>query len=78
MYLSQQVLKKKLSEYFSMYFYDLNLGSPGAGPSWTLGPSLNKRGKGPLGNAILPNVKHLSQVVLKKKIFEYFRCISMV
>ena len=46
-----------------------------------LGPldlHLNKRGKGPLGNAILPNVKHLSQVVLEKKIFEYFRCISMV
>ena len=22
-----------------IYFYDLNLGSPGAGPSWTLRPS---------------------------------------
>ena len=31
--LSQVVLKKKIFEYFSMYFYDLNLGPPGAGPS---------------------------------------------
>ena len=47
-----------------------------------LGPlnlHLNKLGKAPLGTAIIiPNVKHLSQMVLKKKIFEYFLCISMV
>ena len=24
------------------YIYDLNLGPPGAGPSWTLGPSLEQ------------------------------------
>ena len=24
---------------FSKYFYDLNLGRPGVGPSWTLRPS---------------------------------------
>ena len=36
---SQVVLKKKDFEYFSMYFYDLNLGPPGVGPTWTLGPS---------------------------------------
>ena len=24
---------------FFLYFYDLNLGPPGAGPSWTLRPS---------------------------------------
>ena len=35
---------------FSMYFYDLNLGPPGTGPSRTLGPSLER--KGPQGNAI--------------------------
>ena len=29
-------------EYFSMYFYGLNLGAPGAGPSWTLGPSFEQ------------------------------------
>ena len=34
--------------YFSTYFYDFNLGPPGAGPSWTLRPSF---GKGTLGNA---------------------------
>ena len=27
-----------LVEYISMHFYGLNLGPPGAGPSWTLGP----------------------------------------
>ena len=33
---SKPVLKKKIFEYFSKYFYDLNLGPPGAEPSWTL------------------------------------------
>ena len=37
-----KVLKKKIFEYFSMYFYDLNLGPPGAGPSWNLGPSFEQ------------------------------------
>ena len=41
-HLSQEVLKEKLFEYFSMYFYDLNLGPPVAGPSWTLGPSFEQ------------------------------------
>ena len=27
------------SIFFYIYFYDLNLGPPGAGPSWTLRPS---------------------------------------
>ena len=35
-------LKEKLFEYFSMYFFVLNLGPPGAGPSWTLGPSFEQ------------------------------------
>ena len=50
--LSQVVLKEKIFEYFSKYFYDLNLGPPGTGSSWTLGPSFDKLGNGPLGNAI--------------------------
>ena len=54
---------------FFMYFYDLNLGPPDAGRSWTLGLSLEQIGTGPLG---------ISHVVLKKKVFEYFLCISMV
>ena len=29
-------------EYFSMYFYALNLGPHGAGPSWNLGPSFEQ------------------------------------
>ena len=27
---------------FSMYFYGLNLGPPGPGPSWILGPSFEQ------------------------------------
>ena len=37
-HLRQVVLKKKIFEYFSMYFYDLNLGPPSVGPSWSPGP----------------------------------------
>ena len=40
--------------YFSMYFYGLNLGSPGKEPSRILGPHLNKIGKGLLGNDSYP------------------------
>ena len=43
-----------------------------------LGIHLNKVGKGLLGNTTYQILKTLSQVVLKKKIFEYFLCISMV
>ena len=39
--LSQVVLKKTF-EYFSMYFYGLNLGPPCLGPSWTLWPSFGE------------------------------------
>ena len=28
--------------YFSMYFYGPNLGPPGTGPSWILGPSFKQ------------------------------------
>ena len=56
-----------------MYFYGLNLGPPGAGPSYILGPWFDKLGKRLLGNVCyIPKFTHLSQVVLKKKIFEYF------
>ena len=30
--------EEKIFEYTSMHFYDSNLGPPGPGPSWTLGP----------------------------------------
>ena len=40
---------------------------------------LDKLGRSPLGNASYQNFKHLSQVVLKQKIFFIiFLCISMV
>ena len=32
------VVLKKIFEYFSMYFYVLNLGPPCLGPSWSLWP----------------------------------------
>ena len=37
-----QVVRKKIFEYFSMYFYGLNLGPPCLGPSWTLWPSFEE------------------------------------
>ena len=65
-------MMKKVFEYFSMYFYDLNLGPHGAGPSWTLGPSFEETREKTTSRCYLLNFKHLSQVVLKKKMFEYF------
>ena len=35
-------MKKKIFEYISMRFYSLNLEPPGAGLSWTLGPSFEQ------------------------------------
>ena len=40
-HLSQMVLTKSF-EYCSMYFYGLNLGPAGAGPSLTLEPSIEQ------------------------------------
>ena len=71
-HLSQTVLKKKLFEYFSMYFHDLNIGPPGAGLSWTLGLSFEQTWQRTTRQCYLLNFKHLSQVVLKEKFFEYF------
>ena len=70
-YLSHVVLKKKIFEYFSMYFHGLNLRPLNRGH---LGPwdlHLNKLRRGPLGNVTYQFFKHLGKVVLKKKIFEY-------
>ena len=67
-----QVVRKKIFEYFSMYFYGLNLGPCWLGPSWTLWPSFEETWQRTTRQCYIPNFKHLSQVVLKKKIFEYF------
>ena len=62
-------MTKKIFEYFSMHFYGLNLGPPGAGLSWTLGPSFEQTWQRTTMQCYIPNFKHLSQTVLKKKIF---------
>ena len=53
-----------------IYFYVLNLRTPGAGPSCTQDLQFNEIGKRSLGKCFLSNLKHLSQVVLKKNISE--------
>ena len=60
-----------------MYFYGLNLGPPGAGPSCTLGLSFELTWYRTTRQCYIPNFMHLSQVVLKKKIFYIFLCSSM-
>ena len=65
-HLSRVVLKKKIFEYFTMHFYGSNLGHPGPGPSWTLGPSFEQTTKRTTRQCYIPYFKHLSQVVLKK------------
>ena len=41
----------KIAVCFPMYFYSSNTERPGAGQFLTTGPSVEKLGKGPLGNA---------------------------
>ena len=69
---SQVFLKKKIFEDFSMYFYDLNLGHHGAELSWTLEPSFEQIWLGTTRQCYIPNFKHLSLMVLKKKMFKNF------
>ena len=57
---------------FFMHFYGLNLGPPATGSSWNLGPSFEQTWCRTTRQCYILNFKHLSQVVLKKKIFEYF------
>ena len=52
-----------------IYFYGLNLGPLVRGHLAPRELQLNKIGKRPLGKCFISNFKHLSQVVLKKKIF---------
>ena len=71
-HLTQVILKKNTFEYFSIYLYGLNLGPLARGHPRPWDLPLNKTGKSPLGKCFKSNFKHLSQLVLKKKIFEYF------
>ena len=54
---------------FFYIFYGLNLGPPCLGPSWTLWPSFEETSQRTTRQCYIPNFKHLSQAVLKKKIF---------
>ena len=54
-----------------MYFYGSNLGPPGQRPSWTLGPSFEQTWYRCSRQCYIPNFKHMGQVVLKKKSFQY-------
>ena len=49
-HLSKVVLKKKIFEYFSMYFYGLNLGPQWRGHLESCGLDLNELGIRPQGN----------------------------
>ena len=40
--LNQVLLKKKLFDYFTTYYYGLNLGPPHVGPSWIWGRSFEQ------------------------------------
>ena len=53
-------------EDFLIYFYGLNLGPAGAGPSWTLGPSFEHTWQRTTSQCYIPNFKHLSQAVLEE------------
>ena len=65
-------LKKRKFEIVSVYFCGWNLGPPGAGQSWILGSLFEQIWLRTTRQCYIPDFKHLSQVVLKKKIFEYF------
>ena len=72
------VLKKKIFEYFSKYFYGSNLGPLARGH---LGPwelNLNRLGRGLLGNATY-NISKSGPGGSEEEDFLYiFLCISMV
>ena len=67
-----KVVLQKIFIFFSIYFYGLNIGPPGAGPSCTQEPSFEQTWLRTTRQCYIPNFKHLSQVVPKKKVFEYF------
>ena len=56
---------------FLYVFLRLKPGTPGQRPSWTLGPSFEQTWYRCTRQCYIPNFKHLGQVVLKKKIFQY-------
>ena len=61
-------------EIFLIFFYLFlwfEPTTPDQRPSWTLAPSFEQTWLRPTRQCYIPNFKHLGQVVLKKKIFEY-------
>ena len=68
--LSQEILMKKISEYFlciSMF----QPRTPWREPSWALGPSFEQIKLRTTRQYFIPNFEYLSQTVLGKKTFKY-------
>ena len=68
-------------EDFLIFFYVFLLfqpRTPVAGPSWILRPWFEQSWKKTTWQCYISNFKRLTKVVLRKKIFYIFLCISMV
>ena len=59
------VRKKKILEYTTKHLYGSNRGPSGARPSWTLVPCFEPTWYKITWQCYIPNIKHLSQVVLE-------------
>ena len=67
-HLSQAILEEKIFKYISF----LKPKNPATGPFSTPGPPFEQTWQRSTRQCYILNFKHLSQVVLEKKIFEYF------
>ena len=61
----KEVLNQKIFEYFSLYFYGSNTGSPGPGPFEPVGHHLSKVGKRTTRQCHILDLIHLSKMALK-------------
>ena len=66
-HMSLMVLKKRIFGYLFVYFYCSNPGTSELGPIWILGPAFEQTWLRTTRQCYIPNYKHLSKVVLKKK-----------
>ena len=61
-----------------MCLYGLNLRTPGQWPSWFLGPSLNKLGRGSLGNATYQIASIWAMWFWQRRFLNIFLSFSMI